>query len=70
MASKLVAQINRKECVACGVCANTCPLSAIVMVRGLYAQVNEDVCIGCRKCMMVCPASVIEMKERVSVVHV
>lgn len=64
MASKFIANINQKECVACGVCANVCPRKTITVVRGLYADVNAENCVGCRKCMNMCPASVISMVER------
>lgn len=55
------AEVDTKYCVACGVCANNCPVKAITIVSGMYADVNRDICIGCTKCSKVCPASVIDM---------
>ena len=58
------AAVNRKECVASGVCAKTCPRGAITIFHGIYAVVDEKLCIGCRKCEKACPASVIGIVER------
>ena len=58
------ATVNQKECVACGVCAKSCPRKAIAIFHGIYAIVNEDSCIGCKKCEKACPASVIHVVER------
>jgi len=58
------AVVNQKECVACGVCAKTCPRQAITVVHGIYAVVDEKLCIGCRKCEKACPASVITVMEK------
>ena len=48
--AKRVASIDKKRCVACGVCENTCPLAAVKVHRGCYAVVEEAVCVGCGKC--------------------
>ena len=61
--SKFIAKVG-DLCVACGHCANTCPLNAIEIYKGLYAKVNIDKCVGCSKCAKVCPASVISIIER------
>lgn len=55
---------NQKECVACGVCAKTCPRQAISIFHGIYAVVNEDLCVGCKKCERACPASVIQVVQK------
>lgn len=56
--------VDKKRCVACGVCENTCPLAAVKVYHGCYAVVEETVCVGCGKCAKSCPAGCIEMKER------
>ena len=62
-----MASIDKKRCVACGVCENTCPLAAVKVHRGCYAVVEEAVCVGCGKCAQYCPAGCIEMRGRVAV---
>ena len=59
-----MASVDKKRCVACGVCVNTCPLTAAKVYHGCYAVVEETVCVGCGKCAKSCPAGCIEMKER------
>lgn len=59
------AVVNIEECVACGSCANECPLAAITIHKGIYANINENICVGCGKCGKICPASVIRLEERV-----
>ncbi|MFR2372861.1 MAG: 4Fe-4S binding protein [Anaerobutyricum sp.] len=39
--AKRVASVDKKRCVACGVCENTCPLAAVKVHRGCYAVVEE-----------------------------
>jgi len=65
--AKKKAQVIKSECVACGACANVCPLGAIKIVSGVFAEVDMDKCVGCSKCAKICPASTIEIisKEEV-----
>lgn len=58
------AVVNEKLCVACGACADECPVSAIEVFKGMFARVDEKLCVGCRKCEKICPASVIDMVEK------
>lgn len=46
-----------EECIACGTCVQSCPVSAIVEAGDLYA-INEN-CTECRACVDVCPVSAI-----------
>ena len=57
------AVVNGDICVACGCCAQVCPLSAIQIWHGIRAEVNGERCVGCGKCAKECPASVIEIQE-------
>lgn len=47
----LVPKVTGK-CVACGKCAESCPVTAINSVD--YAS-DKDVCIACMRCIQVCP---------------
>lgn len=60
---KRYANVNQRECVACGTCVKVCPREAISIVSGMYAEVNSSKCVGCSLCAKVCPATVIAMKE-------
>lgn len=60
---KRKAYVDNKYCVACGVCARTCPFGAISIYKGIYAKVDFNKCVGCSKCAKQCPASVIEIKQ-------
>lgn len=61
------AQVIKDTCVACGACANVCPLGAIKVIAGVFAEVDQNKCVGCSKCVNICPASTIEIitKEEV-----
>ena len=58
------ANVDRKICVACGVCMKACPKGAISIHRGCHAMVDEVKCVGCGLCARACPASCIAVKER------
>jgi len=42
------------ECIACGVCAEDCPVSAIAEGDGKYV-IDADACIDCGACEGSCP---------------
>lgn len=42
------------ECLACGVCADECPVGAIKEVGDKYA-IDQDECTECGTCMDSCP---------------
>ncbi len=49
------------KCIACGICAERCPMGAIAMSD--YAIVDESKCIGCGVCARVCPENAIRLLE-------
>ena len=61
---KKLAFVDKKICVACGVCMKACPKDAISIYRGCYATVNAEKCVGCGLCARSCPAGCITVKER------
>lgn len=42
------------ECIACGACADECPVSAISEKDGKFV-INADDCIDCGACASACP---------------
>ena len=45
------------ECIACGACADSCPVSAIMEVDGKY-KITDD-CTECGACADSCPVNAI-----------
>jgi len=45
-----------KDCVGCGACASTCPVSAIS--EGTPYKISED-CVECGACAAACPVGAI-----------
>ena len=46
------------DCIACGACADECPVSCIVEADGKY-EINADECIECGACAGACPVEAI-----------
>lgn len=42
------------DCIACGACADTCPVNAISEKDGKYV-INADECLDCGACADACP---------------
>ena len=57
------ADIDIKQCVACGCCFKVCPVGALSSYKGIYAKIDLTKCVGCGMCVKECPASVIRLKE-------
>jgi ferredoxin len=56
----MVAIVNVDDCVACGVCADSCPQEAINADD--IAVINEELCIDCGACIDECPNSAISLE--------
>ena len=60
---------NRKLCVSCSICAQSCPVSCIELCelgsgsdRNLYPQLIGD-CLGCGTCQRSCPIGAVSMED-------
>ena len=42
------------DCIACGACADECPVNAISEGEDKYV-IDEETCIDCGSCESVCP---------------
>lgn len=54
-----MAHVISDECLSCGACADTCPVSAISAGDTKYV-VDADVCIDCGACEEGCPVGAIK----------
>ena len=76
-----IAQVNRKNCVGCGACADACPKSLIKIIsekqrispacssKDKGAVVNKRCdrgCIACKKCERECPADAIKVEDNLA----
>ena len=55
-------EVNGSECVACGVCAEACPVDAIVM-ESAQARIDKKSCIRCYCCHELCPERAISLQR-------
>ena len=55
------AVIDKKKCIECGKCYNTCPHNAITSSP---ISVIQERCLGCSQCLTVCSANAINMTSK------
>ena len=54
--------IDTDACIACGACADACPVG-VIEVDDFAVAANEDDCVGCGSCADTCPVGAIEIED-------
>ncbi len=54
----IMAYVISDECISCGACAGSCPVSAINEGSSKY-EIDAGACIDCGSCEGACPVSAI-----------
>lgn len=50
--------IDADECIACGVCVDSCP-AGVLELQDVATVADEDSCVACGACQDACPAGAI-----------
>ena len=53
-------EINKDNCVKCGMCYKACPVEAIEWEKKEYPKLDKDKCIKCKSCINACKFMAIE----------
>jgi pyruvate formate lyase activating enzyme len=54
--------IDRRKCVACGICVDVCKVGVIDTDDHAYPFFPEN-CIGCLRCVKDCPEKAIDVED-------
>jgi ferredoxin len=58
MSDKFKIEIS-DECISCGACEQTCPVSAISQGATKF-QIDQKTCVQCKACTLACPVGAIK----------
>ncbi len=56
-------EIDKELCTSCGVCAKSCPSSAIIGEKGVPYRINPLLCIKCGNCIEVCQFNAVKITK-------
>jgi MinD superfamily P-loop ATPase len=63
MAVHFIRETDSEACIACGACADICPVAAVELSDD-YVRVDPDWCIGCGVCAIACPTGAVSIQRR------
>ena len=62
---RVLPQINLDLCDGCGICVDTCPSQAVILIDGRPVIVRPDDCVYCGDCEDSCPKGAIGLPYEV-----
>lgn len=57
-------ELNKDECISCGLCAKSCTEGAITMGADGKPEFHQDACIYCGDCVKVCPTEAWKVNKK------
>jgi ferredoxin len=64
MARQLLPKIDPDLCIACGLCAASCPYEVLEVKGPVAVVINPKACQVLRACEEVCPTAALTMEEQ------
>jgi len=58
-------ELNKEECIGCGMCAVVCPHSVFSINNGHARIQNRDACMECGACAQNCPVDALSVQSGV-----
>ena len=58
--------LDKKKCIKCGKCSETCKYNAVFWVKEKYPIFIYDLCSSCKACVIACPSKAIKTKKQIA----
>lgn len=69
MAERVMPEIDRERCTACGDCIEACPEHALALQPETGIALDEESCAYCGDCEEVCPHGAIRLPYEIRLAH-